>query len=69
MNQHVDSLRKVNIEKWNQIIKMINDQFDKKLDDLVQKLMEEFKDNKDKHQNLMKYLEKRLKYIQNHTEE
>jgi hypothetical protein len=49
------------------VIKALNDDFDKKLDDLVKGLMDELKNSKDKHERLIRHLEDRLMYIQNHT--
>ena len=35
----MDSLKKANVDRWFEVIKAINDDFDKKLDNLVNDLM------------------------------
>jgi hypothetical protein len=46
VEEHVDSLKKVNMEKWWEVVKGINEDFDKKLDNLVKELMEELAGSK-----------------------
>lgn len=56
MDEHVDSLKKANVDKWYEVMKAINDDFDKKLDNLVKDLMDELQASKDKHEKLIKRL-------------
>jgi hypothetical protein len=63
VEEHVDSLKKVNMEKWWEVVKGINEEFDRKLDNLVKELMEELADSKEKHEKLYRRLQDRLLYI------
>ena len=60
-------MKKANVEKWFEVIKAINDDFDKRLDNLVKDLMDELKSSKDKHEKMIRRLEERFLYIEYHT--
>jgi hypothetical protein len=63
VEEHVDSLKKGNMEKWWEVVKGINEEFDRKLDNLVKELMEELAGSKEKHEKLYMRLHDRLLYI------
>lgn len=64
-----DTYSKLNIDRFNDQLKKINDFFDDKLDHLINLFIQAKNEHQKKNDQRYEYLKTRLAYIENHTEE
>ena len=64
-----DTYSKLNIDRFNEQLKKINDFFDDKLDHILTLFIQAKDEHKRKNDERYNYLKLRMAYIENHTEE